>query len=103
MLRLRFLLSVLGARETWLRRWLTVLLRHGGGKGGHFFSAEASQVWQQMSQVILQYAYAGVDFWDDPNMVLPPGEVFDQRGMLIDDANMYVFVFFEISIHMFMI
>jgi hypothetical protein len=35
-----------------------------------------------MSQVILQYPYAGVDFQGDPDMVLPPGEAFDHRGML---------------------
>jgi hypothetical protein len=45
----------------------------------------------------------GVDFRDDPDMVLPPGEVFDHRGMLIDDVDMYVFVFFEIAFHMYMI
>jgi hypothetical protein len=37
----------------------------------------------QMPQVILWYPYVGVDFRDDPDMVLPPGEVFDHRGMLI--------------------
>jgi hypothetical protein len=73
---------------------LTVLLHHGGGEGGHFFSVEAAQVWRQMPQVILWYPYVGVDFWDDPDMVLPPGEVFDHRGMLIDDVDMYVCVFF---------
>jgi hypothetical protein len=44
-----------------------------------------------------------VDFQDDPDMVLPPGEVFDHRGMLIDDVDMYGCIFFEIVIHMFMI
>jgi hypothetical protein len=36
-------------------------------------------------------------------MVLPPGEVFDHRGMLINDVDMYVCIFFEIVVHMFMI
>jgi hypothetical protein len=74
-----------------------MLLRHGGGKGGHFFTVEVAQVWRQMPQVILWYPYAGVDFQDDPDMVLPLGEVFDRRGMLIDDVDMYVFVIFEIE------
>jgi hypothetical protein len=30
----------------------------------------------------IRYPYAGVDFRGDPDMVLPPGEVFDHRGML---------------------
>jgi hypothetical protein len=58
------------------------LPRHGGGEGGHFFTAEVAQVWRHMLQVILQYPYARVDFWEDPDMVLPPGEVFDHQGML---------------------
>ena len=53
--------------------------------------------------MILRYPYARVDFWDDPDMVLPPGEVFDHRGMLINDVDMYVFVFFEIACLMYMI
>jgi hypothetical protein len=64
-------------REPRLRWWSTVLLHHGGGEGGHLFSIEAAQVWRQMQQVILRYPYAGVDFRDDPDMALPPGEVFD--------------------------
>jgi hypothetical protein len=45
----RILLGAPGAREPRLKRWSTVLLRHGGGEGGHFFTAEAAQVWRQMS------------------------------------------------------
>jgi hypothetical protein len=47
-------------------------------------------VWQQMLQVILQFPYAGVDFWEDPDMVLPPGEVFDHRGMFVS----YIYICF---------
>jgi hypothetical protein len=82
MLRPRVLLEAPGAREMCLRRWSSVLVRHGGGKGGHYFTVQATQIWWQMPQVILQYPYAGVDFRGDPDMVLPPGEVFDHRGML---------------------
>jgi hypothetical protein len=69
---------------------LIVLLHHGGGEGGHFFTAEATQVWGQMPQVILQYPYARVDFREDLDMVLPLGEVFDHRGMLM----MLIYMFF---------
>jgi hypothetical protein len=56
-----------------------------------------------MPQVVLQYPYAGVDFRGDPDMVLPPGEVFDHRGTF---GIVYVFDFmlsFEISVHMYVI
>jgi hypothetical protein len=82
MLRPRVLLEVPGVREPRLRRWSQILVRHGGGEGGHYFTEEAAQIWRQMPQVILQFPYAGVDFRGDPDMVLPPGEVFDHRGML---------------------
>jgi hypothetical protein len=83
MLHPRILLGNPGAREPRLRQWLIILVLHGGGEGGHFFTAEAEQVWRQMLQVILQYPYAGVDFQGDLDMVLPPGEVFDHRGMFM--------------------
>jgi hypothetical protein len=47
-------------------------------------------VWRKMPQVILRYLYVGVDFREDPDMVLPPGEVFDHRGMLMM-FDIYVF------------
>jgi hypothetical protein len=40
MLPPRILLGAPGAREPWLKKWLTVLLHHGGGEGGHFFNAK---------------------------------------------------------------
>jgi hypothetical protein len=42
MLRPRVLLEMSGVREPRLRRWSTVLVCHGGGEGGHYFSAEAT-------------------------------------------------------------
>jgi hypothetical protein len=79
----RVLLGALGAPEPRLKWWSMILIHHGGGEGSHFFTAEAAQVWRQMSQIILQYPYYGVDFRDDPDMVLPPREVFDHRGMFV--------------------
>jgi hypothetical protein len=46
MLHPRILLGAPGVREPQLRWWSTMLLRHGGGEGGHFFTAEATQVWR---------------------------------------------------------
>ena len=83
MLRPRILLGTPGAREPRLRWWSTILVRHGGGECCHFFMAEVAQVWRKMPQIILQYPYYGVDFRGDPDMVLPPGEVFDHRGMFM--------------------
>jgi hypothetical protein len=40
-------------------------------------------VWCQVPQIILQYPYGGMDYRQDPDMALPPGEVWDHRGMLM--------------------
>jgi hypothetical protein len=80
-LRPRVVLEVPAVRHPRLRRWSEILVRHGGGEGGHYFTEQAAQIWQQTPQVILQFPYAGVDFRGEPDMVLPPGEAFDDRGM----------------------
>jgi hypothetical protein len=80
-LRPRVVLEVPAVRHPRLRRWAEILVRGGGGEGGHYFSEEAAQIWRQTPQFILRFPYAGVDFRRDPDMVLPPGEVFDHRGM----------------------
>jgi hypothetical protein len=80
-LRPRVVLEVPAVRHPRLRRWSEILVRHGGGEGGHYFTEQAAQIWRQTPQVILRFPYVGVDFRDDPDMVLPPGEAFDDRGM----------------------
>jgi hypothetical protein len=81
-LRPRVVLEVPAMREPRLRRWSEILVRHGGGEGGHYFTEEAALIWRQTPQFILRFPYAGVDFRGDPDMILPPGEIFDHRGML---------------------
>jgi hypothetical protein len=89
----RILLEMSGTRESLLKWCSIVLLLHGGGEGGHLFSAEAAQVWRQMPKMILRYPYAGVDFRGDLDMVLPPGEVFDHRGMFSIGMHVLVYCF----------
>jgi hypothetical protein len=59
MLRPRVLLEAPGVREPRLRRWSQILVRHGGGEGGHYFTAQAAQIWRQMPQVILSSPMLG--------------------------------------------
>ena len=42
MLRPRVILGALGMREPRLRWWVRMLVHHGGGEGGHYFTAEAA-------------------------------------------------------------
>jgi hypothetical protein len=41
-----------------------ILVHHGGGESGHYFTTEVAQVWHQMPQIILQFPYSGVNFHD---------------------------------------
>jgi hypothetical protein len=45
MLRLRVLLDAHGVREPRLRQWAMIFVRHGGGEGGHYFTADTTRVW----------------------------------------------------------
>jgi hypothetical protein len=47
MLRSRVVLEVPAVREPRMRRWSQILVRHDGGKGGHYFTKEAAQIWRQ--------------------------------------------------------
>jgi hypothetical protein len=53
MLRPRVVLEVHAVREPRMRRWSQILVHHGGGEGGHYFTEEAAQIWRQMLQFIL--------------------------------------------------
>jgi hypothetical protein len=46
MLRPRVLLDTPGVREPRLMRSYRILIHHSGGEGGHYFTVEATQVWQ---------------------------------------------------------
>jgi hypothetical protein len=53
MLRPRVLLPPAGPQEPRLMRWAQILVRHGGGEGGHYFMAMLACVWCHMPQIIL--------------------------------------------------
>jgi hypothetical protein len=63
--------------------WEMILVHHGDGEGGHYFTAKLARVWRQMLQIILQYPYGRMNYCRDPHMVLPPRVVWDHIGMLM--------------------
>jgi len=63
-----------------------------GWEGGHYFTAKGERVWRQMPQIILQCPYSGIGFCDDPEMILPSGEVFDRQGMMLFVLVFYLFL-----------
>ena len=46
--------------------------------------------------MVEDYAYEGEDFWNDPELVLPEGEVWDDRGK--KTLSTYVYFIFMFSV-----
>jgi hypothetical protein len=45
----RVVLEVPAVQEPHMRRWSQILVCHGGGEGGHYFTEEAALIWRQTS------------------------------------------------------
>lgn len=70
-----------------MKKWFGMMARLGGGRfpefGEDFFSWLDRQI-----VVVDDYAYAGVDFWGDVDMILLDGEDFD------DDLGEFLYISF---------
>jgi hypothetical protein len=101
MLRPRVFLPGAEAQEPRLMRWTLIFVRNGGGEGDHYFTATLVHVWCQMPHITLWFPYGGMDFRHDLDMVLPLGDVWDQRGMLVYfmfcdfDSISYVYIWMD--------
>ena len=56
--------------------WSCLLIRLGGGRQPHFSEDFFSRL-DQDKLMVDDYGYAGIDFRNDPNLVLPKGEDYD--------------------------
>ena len=69
-------------QETRATRWARIMPRGGGGRPhswGAFF-----RDWLDQQEIFVQdWPYAGLDFRNDPDLVLPPGEQWDDAGMTL--------------------
>lgn len=63
-------------REPRMRRWVKIMARHGGG---HVYTYPTMFFQWVKRQIVCidDYSYAGSDFWNDLNMILPPGGQWD--------------------------
>lgn len=78
-------------RDPAMKKWCGMMTRLGGGRlsefGEDFFSWLGWEI-----TVVDDYAYAGVDFRGDVDMILPDGEYFDDD--LGDFFNIFHFLVF---------
>ena len=58
-----------------------MMICKGGDRVGWFFTEELLAQWLQLSVVIEEYPYVGMDFQGDPEMPRPPGQAWGLAGM----------------------
>jgi hypothetical protein len=75
LLGLQVILEKPPTRESHLMWWEHILTDYRGGEVGYYFTVDFEWIWLQMSQIILEYPYDGMDYRHDPDMVLPPREI----------------------------
>jgi len=94
--------DVLGPQEPKLIRWVSVMARHPD-EGATFVRFSDSYFHWLEDQVfaVQDFPYAGMDFRGSPDMVLPQGEQWDDRGTLFFTSflNYVIFCFLYISSH----
>ena len=69
--------------------------RLGGGRVSNPYPADFFPWWQRQIISIDDYPYAGLDFWGDPNMPLPPGAAY---GDISNESQTLFLNFFELLI-----
>ena len=70
------------ARDTAMLKWSGLLVRLGSGRQPHFSEDFFSRLDQDIL-VVDDYGYAGIDFRNDPDLVLVEGDDWDTSlGML---------------------
>ena len=64
------------ARDPTMLKWSGLLIRLGGGWQPHFSEYFFSHLDQNLLKVD-DYGYVGIDFRNDPDLILPEGEDWD--------------------------
>ena len=84
--------------EPRMQRWVDLMARSAGQSKVSFYDAFFD--WFNSQQMVYaEYAYVGMDFWCNPDLVLPAGELWDVIGKRSDYIYVYCFhnvlVFFK--------
>ena len=84
-------------QETRATRWARIMPRGGGGRPhswGAFF-----RDWLDQQEIFVQdWPYAGLDFRNDPDLVLPPGEQWDDAGMTLRLFEFCIVFYFYVHV-----
>ena len=61
-------------------RWANAMHRLGGGRVANPYLEDFFPWWRRQIVAIEDYPYAGIEFWGDPDMPLPPGSAYGDIG-----------------------
>ena len=68
--------------EPRMQRWVDLMARHVGQSQVSF--SDTFFEWFNRQEIFFsEYPYAGMDFWGDPDLVLPAGEQWGVMGKMI--------------------
>ena len=91
--------DILGPREPKLIRWVAVMARHPDEGAAVVRFSDSYFDWLEGQRFVIQYfPYAGMDFRGSPDMVLPQGEQWDDRGTFIFTSFLVMYFLFFIYI-----
>jgi len=76
--------------EPWMQRWVDHMSRHAG-QSQISFSDTFFGWFDRQEMVYFEYPYAGMDFRDDPDLVLPTDEQWGAIGKFSDHISVYHF------------
>ena len=89
----------LGPQQPKLIRWVVVMARHPDEGAAVVRFSESYFDWLEGQLFVIQdFPYAGMDFRGDPDMVLPQGEQWDDRGTFIFTSFLIMYFLFFIYI-----
>ena len=81
-----------------MAQWTELMARIGGGIPTNPFSPDFWDWWAEQAPNIDDYAYAGVDFRQDPDLPLPPGAAWGPAGKkntTLDSHDIFAFKVFR--------
>ena len=83
-----------GVRDLAQQHWADAMCRLGVGRVANPYPAKFFPWWQRQIVAIDDCPYAGIDFWGDPDMLLPPGSAYGDIGN--ESRPSLFFKFFEL-------
>ena len=92
--------DISGPQEPKLVRWVAVMARHPDEGAAVVRFTDSYFHWLEDQVFAIQdFPYAGIDFRGDPDMVLPQGEQWDDRGTLFFTIFQIMYFFFVFYIY----